>query len=190
MGDQKRTIKIGEGQIECHEIARLFPPMTAVEFEAFKANIAEHGLREPIWTYRGKIIDGRNRYLACTELGIAPVYREWNGEGSLLEFVLSLNLHRRHLDQSQRAMVAARIASMRQGERTDLVEISTRLSQPQAAALVNVSRESVILGRRVLEHGESALIEAVERGAIAVSTAATLTELAPARPSFSPVCLW
>jgi hypothetical protein len=35
--------------------------------------------------------------------------------------------------------------------------------------LVNVSRESVILGRKVLEHGEHELIEAVERGAIAVS---------------------
>ena len=179
MGDRNRTITTAQEQIECHEIARLFPPMTAVEFEAFKANIAEHGLREPIWTYRGKIIDGRNRFLACTELGIAPSYREWNGQGSLLEFVLSLNLHRRHLDESQRAMVAARIARMRQGERTDLVEISTRLSQPQAAALVNVSRESVILGRKVLEHGGLELIEAVERGAIAVSTAATLTQLAP-----------
>jgi N6-adenosine-specific RNA methylase IME4 len=179
MADRNRTITTAHEQIECHEIARLFPPMTAVEFEAFKANIAEHGLREPIWTYRGKIIDGRNRFLACTELGIAPSYREWNGQGSLLEFVLSLNLHRRHLDESQRAMVAARIARMRQGERTDLVEISTRLSQPQAAALVNVSRESVILGRKVLEHGGLELIEAVERGAIAVSTAATLTQLAP-----------
>jgi N6-adenosine-specific RNA methylase IME4 len=179
MSDRKRTIRKKRGQIECHEIARLFPPMTAAEFEAFKANIAEHGLREPIWTYQGKIIDGRNRFLACTQLRIAPVYREWDGQGSLLEFVLSLNLHRRHLDESQRAMLAARIASMRQGERTDLVEISTKLSQPQAAALVNVSRESLIFGRKVLEHGESELIEAVERGAIAISTAATLTQLAP-----------
>jgi N6-adenosine-specific RNA methylase IME4/ParB-like chromosome segregation protein Spo0J len=179
MSDLNHTIGTAHGQIECHEIARLFPPMTAVEFEAFKANIAEHGLREPIWTYGGKIIDGRNRFLACTQLGIAPAYREWDGQGSLLEFVLSLNLHRRHLDEIQRAMVAARIAGMRQGERTDLVEISTRLSQPQAAALVNVSRASVILGRKVLEHGEGELIEAVERGAIAVSTAATLTQLAP-----------
>jgi hypothetical protein len=114
MSDLNHTIGTAHGQIECHEVARLFPPMTTVEFEAFKDNIAKYGLREPIWTYGGKIIDGRNRFLACTQLGIAPVYREWDGQGSLLEFVLSLNLHRRHLDESQRAMVAARIAGMRQ----------------------------------------------------------------------------
>ena len=41
-----------------------------------------------------------------------PTFREWSGEGSLVAFVVSLNLHRRHLDESQRAMVAAKIANM------------------------------------------------------------------------------
>ena len=31
---------------------------------------------------------------------------EWDGEGSLISFVVSLNLHRRHLDSNQRAFVA------------------------------------------------------------------------------------
>jgi hypothetical protein len=42
-----------------------------------------------------------------------PLHRQWKGKGSLPEFVLSLNLHPRHLDESQRAMVAAQIAGMR-----------------------------------------------------------------------------
>src|SRR5262249_32476678 len=47
------------------------------------------------------------RWRACKELGIKPKTREWDGRGSLLAFVLSLNLHRRHLTPSQKAMAAA-----------------------------------------------------------------------------------
>ncbi len=39
-------------------------------------------------------------------------------------------------------------------------------------------REEVVLSRTLLERGERELIEAVERSAIAVSRAATLTQLA------------
>lgn len=90
-----------------HEAANIFPLMTGAEYETFKADIAEHGLREPIWLHPdGSIIDGRNRYRACTELGIEPDFEIWNGRGSLAAFVVSLNLHRRHLTESQRAMGA------------------------------------------------------------------------------------
>jgi hypothetical protein len=39
-------------------------------------------------------------------------------------------------------MVAAKIATMRQGERTDLSPIGERLSQDEAADLLNVDRAS------------------------------------------------
>jgi hypothetical protein len=45
---------------------------------------------------------------------------------------------------SQRAVIASKLANMRQGERTDLVPIGTRLSLEQAAELLNVGRKTVV----------------------------------------------
>ena len=94
--------------IKFHPVAGIFPMMNALEFEGLKADIEKHGQLEPIWTHNGEIIDGRNRYLACRELGIEPKIREWepvNG-AELVDFVISLNLQRRHLTASQKALVA------------------------------------------------------------------------------------
>lgn len=89
--------------MEIHEVANIFPTMSPDEFRGLKADIAANGQREPVWTHQGKVIDGRNRLRACVELGITPETREWDGKGSLGEFVVSLNLHRRHLTPSQKA---------------------------------------------------------------------------------------
>jgi ParB-like chromosome segregation protein Spo0J len=80
--------------------------MSADEFAGLKKDIAENGLIEPIWLHNGKIIDGRNRYNACLDLDVPPTFRQWSGEGSLVAFVLSLNLQRRNLSSSQKAAVS------------------------------------------------------------------------------------
>jgi DNA modification methylase len=97
----------------------MFPPMSAEEFAELKASIADNGLREPITRYRGQVIDGRNRLLACRDLGIEPVFVEWDGDGSLTAFVADRNLHRRHLNASQRAALTADVR-----ERLEMEDLS------------------------------------------------------------------
>lgn len=146
-------------------------------------DIRKNGLREPIWLHRdGRIIDGRNRYRAC-ELARVPVAsRTYEGDDAdLVRFVVSLNLHRRHLDESQRAMVAARIATLEHGQRADLSRAANLpvLEQSEAASLLNVSERSVRAARSVVTAGSADLVSAVERGEVSVSAAAevaTLTE--------------
>ena len=120
-----------ESQRKYHEVSSLFPLMDGVGFEELKRDIVTNGLREAIWLHPdGSIIDGRNRHRACIETGIEPRFRTWDSEGSLVAFILSMNLHRRHLTSSQRAVIALeslpfleKEAKERQGTRTDIVEI-------------------------------------------------------------------
>ena len=65
------------------------------------------GLREPIVLYEGKILDGKNRYVACDMAGVEPRYVEYDMEkhGDPLQFVISQNLCRSNLNESQCADV-------------------------------------------------------------------------------------
>lgn len=95
---------------DIHEFCRLFPDMPEEEYKALKEDIASNGLLEPVIIYQDKILDGKNRYRACMELGIEPKIIEFNGdEISALNFVISKNLKRRHLSQSQKAALAVEI---------------------------------------------------------------------------------
>jgi hypothetical protein len=92
---------------EYHAVANIFPMMGEPEFSELKADIAKNGLKLPIWLHEGKIVDGRNRYKACLEVGgNVERFQDWDGIGSLVEFAASLNLQRRNLSQSQKAIAA------------------------------------------------------------------------------------
>jgi hypothetical protein len=156
--------------MEFHELSNIFPMMSESEFAALAVDIQEHGLREAIWTHDEKIIDGRNRFKACEKLSLKPVFRKWDGKGSLVSFVVSLNLHRRHLNESQRAMVAAKIASLPKGANQHAPIGAT--SQDGAAEMLNVSPRSVTRAKAVQESGDASLIADVESGEVTVSAAA------------------
>lgn len=174
--------------LEFHPVADIFPMMTDQEFADLVEDIGAHGLREPIWLHHdGRIIDGRNRYRACQKASVEPTFRTYDEDDEgLVAFAVSLNLKRRHLKEGQRAMVADRIATMKQGERTDLQRAEEVESEPSAnlrkvdqttaAELLNVSERSVTSARKVRQQGIPELAAKVESGEVAVSTAAVLAE--------------
>lgn len=91
-----------------HPIAKLIPPMTDAELQRLTKDIAENGLREAITIYEGKILDGIHRGKACETSGVTPRFVEWDGAGgSPVKWVVSKNLHRRHLNESQLGMLGA-----------------------------------------------------------------------------------
>ena len=117
-------------ELQFHPLADLFPLMEGEDFDALVADIAANGLREKIDLYQGKIVEGRNRYLALQRLGIEPsadqkqyfrkaIYahtvggeiapHEQSNDDRVRAYVISKNLHRRHLDAKQKRDVIAKL---------------------------------------------------------------------------------
>ncbi len=171
------------GKWETHPAADVFPLMQGDEFDALVADIKEHGLREPVWrvwvpdedghTNRPLLLDGRNRARACERLGIEPGFRDFEGDDPV-DFVVSLNLQRRHLNESQRSMVADRLSNLTEG-RPKTASIDA-VSQAAAADWLNVSRPSVQRARKVNTLGTPDLVAAVDNGDMAVSAAAMIAD--------------
>jgi N6-adenosine-specific RNA methylase IME4 len=162
--------------LEFHPLANVLPLLEGVELDRLGADIAEQGLLNPITLYQGKILDGRNRERACHAAKVKPRYTEYTGDDPAA-FVLSQNLARRHLGPSERAMVAARMANLKWGQRSDRVEGSIDLST--AAKLTGVSEPSVKRAKVVLEHGTPELQQAVDQGRVAVHEAAQAAKQSP-----------
>lgn len=101
------------GPYVVHPAADLFPMMTDEELTALTEDIKNNGLIDPIILHEGQILDGRNRFRACEIAGVEPRFQrsELNGHSPLL-YVVSKNLHRRHLTPSQLACVGADITPL------------------------------------------------------------------------------
>lgn len=162
-------------QLKFHPVSEIFPSMPPAEFDALVADITANGLREPIHIMGDSVIDGRHRYRACLQAGVEPQFVVVPDGTDLNALVISLNLRRRHLDESQRAMVAARLANLPLGSNQHAQICAP--SQDSAAEMLNVSRRTVQHARAVLEHGAPELATAVDSGVIAVSSAAALSRL-------------
>jgi len=174
--------------MEFHELANLFPMMSEAELNLLVEDMCVNGYdtSSPIVMYEDKILDGRNRYKAAQAAKVEPVFITLNHGSDPLEFVLRHNLHRRHLNESQRAMIAAKLANMK---RTDTLKQNRSanlhiggspiedinaweakpLSQAQAAKMMNVSPRLVASAKRIYEIAPVTIIENINNGKLAVS---------------------
>ena len=166
-----------------HAVANLFPLLQGEEYEQLKADIKANGLREAIWLHPdGSIIDGRNRHRACLDTGTPLRFRTWDGRGSLVAFVVSLNLHRRHLSSFQRAAIATDILPMLEDEARERMSAGgvarqqgmEKIPHPengkgpardQAAAMLNTNGRYVSEAKRLKEEAP-AIFEQVRAGKI------------------------
>lgn len=153
--------------MQTHPLCELFPVLDAEDLAALAVDIKAHGQREPILLFEGAILDGRNRFKACQMAGVAPKFKAFTGDDPAA-LVASLNLHRRHLNESQRAMLAA-----------ELLKSAPQICgvAAEASKLVSVSTRSVESAVKVTKHGSLLLKKAVFKGDVSVSKAASVSHL-------------
>ena len=175
--------------LKFHPTANISLNMSENEYDSLIRDIAENGLQESITLFKGKIIDGRQRFKACKtlvdtgKLSLDKVSFENMPEGiEPVSFILSKNMHRRHYNESQRAMVAARMIPLfaeqasenqKSGHKVDANTQQGRCND-QVAALVNIGSRSVGSAKTIIDSGCKELIELVEAGIMRVSAAESL----------------
>jgi hypothetical protein len=156
-------------EIPFHPLAGIFPMINDESLQALARDIREREHYDAIIMYEGQILDGRGRYRACLLAGIPPRFETYEGDDPL-GCVISRNIHRRHLlKESQRAMVAARIANLELG--ANQYRHSQGVPIGIAAEWLKVGVRSIHRARHILAHGIPDLVKAVDEGTIAISPA-------------------
>src|SRR5262249_4458779 len=102
-----------------------------------KLGVDAHGVREPVTFYAKDgityLIDGRNRLLCWRQIPVdkRPVLTvRWLGSNEdPLEFIVSINIYRRHLSKSEKADLIVKLV-----KRTDLAEMASSVDRPRDPA--------------------------------------------------------
>jgi site-specific DNA-methyltransferase (adenine-specific) len=185
-------------EVKIHPAADALPMLEDDAAASLLADVKAHGLREriKIWIDQDRetmwLVDGRNRTRAAAAAGLyvrsVIEWKMFEDDAEVARFVFSLNLERRHLNSSQRAMAGARLLPMfeeaareRQGARSDLTsapigtEVRVHRADEEAADALNTSARSVARAKKVLTDAPE-LAPLVDAGQLPVSAAAKLAK--------------
>jgi len=178
-----------------HPAAAMFPLMDEQRLDELAADIRENELQQPIVRYKGQVIDGRNRLIGCFRAGVEPTFTEWSGTGSLIQWIISVNLHRRHLSDTQRALISAKIAQELavEGRQRSIQNLRNAAPAPdnldpgprnqggssaeKAAKLMSVSKDATSKATKVMRKGTEGLAAAVSNGKVSLDAASLISEL-------------
>lgn len=163
-----------------HPLSAAFPAMPEADFDALCRDIAEHGQREPAIAIGTEILDGWHRTRACMQAGIKPWVVDFDGDDPVA-FVKSKNLHRRHLEPSQRALAVAECSKWAAVGRPVIPPGGRNYEPPTTSAEMareaQVGVRSIERAKVIAERAPEEIKAAVRDGSMSLRTAeATLQE--------------
>jgi hypothetical protein len=162
-----------------HEAANLFPLLPEEGLTSLAQDIKANSLQNPIVLFEDKVLDGRNRALACKLAGVEPTFIHWQPKGLLpYVWVISQNLRRRQLTASQLAVIAWELKGLfaAKGKKnktkagSDLPILVKVNSTEEAAEMVGASKGYVIEIEKLHKYDPS-LIPQIKAGTIDIQEA-------------------
>jgi ParB-like chromosome segregation protein Spo0J len=167
--------------MEYHEYANIYRMLPEKELQALADDMKAKGQLLHITSYEGKILDGRNRYRACEIAGIEPKIEPYTGDDPL-GLISSLNDHRRHDSDNERALVGARMANLKKGanQHSSMETPSEEVvSIDRAAELSGSTPASIKRAKAIVESGIPELHDMVESGEVSVRAGSAVASLPP-----------
>ena len=116
------------------ELEVLIPPLTSEEFKQLERNILEEGIRDPLVTWNGILVDGHNRYRIAQEYDIdyVTVEKEFADMNAVKEWMVNNQLGRRNLPEFVRGELLSYVREMRkiEGKEKQLLTLNKGKESP------------------------------------------------------------
>jgi hypothetical protein len=150
--------------MDVHPIADIFPMLSNAELAQLAQDIRDRGQLVPILVdIEGRILDGRNRFAACTLAGVRPRFVQHHGSDPIGDS-LALNVNRRHMGKGQIAMSVAANGFFRSAPFG---------SQRAYARLIGIS-EADLSKARLVDELAPELVDEVKEGRVSLTFAYTI----------------
>jgi N6-adenosine-specific RNA methylase IME4 len=167
------------------ELESLIPPLSNEEFKQLERNILEEGIREPLITWNGILIDGHNRYRIVMEhdMNYETLEKEFENINRVKEWMINNQFGRRNLSNYQRSILALELEYVfrekakekEQFRKTtsqisdeSLPEISTK---KELAKIANVSHDTIAKVKKIQSNATPEVKEKLNTGTMSINEA-------------------
>lgn len=157
-----------------HPLSAAFPPMAPDDLQRLVLDIQQHGLRTPITILDGMVLDGWSRHEVCGLLKIEPSTVQFPVDQDPVDFVLAMNMARRHLTASQKAAAVVACNAWAPTHRPNKVAAAATLTNQQMAEAAGVSPRTIRDAKAAVTAG---LGKAIRDGKLTVERAAAIAKL-------------
>ena len=168
------------------ELESLIPPLSNEEFKQLERNILEEGIRDPLVTWNGILVDGHNRYRIAQEYDIdfETVEKEFPDILTVKVWMIVNQFGRRNLNNYQRSVLALHLegvynekAKEKELERkttfhkSEKSNLETVNSIKELGKVANVSHDTIARVKKIEANASPEIKAKVSTGQISINEA-------------------